>query len=742
MKVTKAGIVASLVGVTCLAVSGLAASASTASAASTTSPTYTVSSGSVVQVGHATDTPANPYVDKDGTFYFQQSVADYGATAARNWTFYSGTNLDTATRSSISDAVNPSNSSDSNADTTWRCNNSPTGLTATNAPSGSSYSQRNYCDLTGTWVDPDTGNWYGLVHNEFTPQPFGDGVHFDALDYAESTNQGKTWTIKDQIITSPYSTARGDTTAFPNQTFYYGDGDPRLVVDTESGYFYVFYGSRVINKGGGWAAAGFGEHVARAPIAQKMAKGSWEKYYNGGWQQAGIGGSESNINSVSTATPNGYYPSSLDYKPGTTGTVSQQVSAGQLPQNGSDLFVMNVSYDAYLGEYIGTPQTDLGDGVQRPLAFYATTDLATEQWTYIGSTANYTQQSWYRWMLDSANATSASTMGKTFRSYCYFACSTASGSTSSSEYVNVTIDSTSPAASVVDASKAYQIKAASGQLLTQTGTSGLAIETSAGTSGADGWRFLSTGDGAYTITNNVSGLALGVDSTKTASRAWAAKPTLTTLGGSGTVGQQWFVQADLTTPTTGGARTATGTYRLVNRYSGLVLSLTSAAAQTSPYRNWTNTAGSADATTPQNQAISLQVTTAATTGNQLASSAAGRCLDVPNSSKTNSTLVDIWDCNRGANQVWTSTSANELRVYGSANKCLDVLSHGTSAGAAVGIYDCNGGTNQKWTIGPDGTIKSQSAGLCLDVTGGATANGTGVELWTCTGGPNQKWTSS
>ncbi|MFD0569440.1 hypothetical protein ACFQ0T_09375 [Kitasatospora gansuensis] len=260
-----------------------------------------------MQYTHPTDTPAVPYIDKDGTFYFQQSAALYGKTDPRYWDFFTGTDFDTATRSTaISNAVNPANSNDRNNDTTWRCNNSPTGLQATFAPSGSGYAQKNYCDLSGLWVDPDTGDWYGLVHNEFTPQPFGDGLHFDAIDYAVSTDQGKTWTIKDHVITSPYSTARGDTAAFPNQTYDYGDGDQRLLVDTASGYFYVFYGSRVVDKNGSWKA--FHAHVARAPIASKMAPGSWQKWYDGSWSEAGTGGRESNMVPVGASNTTGYTP--------------------------------------------------------------------------------------------------------------------------------------------------------------------------------------------------------------------------------------------------------------------------------------------------------------------------------------------------------------------------------------------------------------------------------------------------
>ncbi len=118
--------------------------------------------------------------------------------------------------------------------------------------------------------------------------------------------------------------------------------------------------------------------------------------------------------------------------------------------------------------------------------------------------------------------------------------------------------------------------------------------------------------------------------------------------------------------------------------------------------------------------------------------ASGRCVDVPNQSQTNGTQVELWDCNGGSNQQWTSTAAGELRVYGGF--CLDAANQGTGTGTKVDIYTCNGGANQKWTVNADGTITGDQSGLCLDATGNATANGTLLELWTCNGGGNQKWT--
>jgi len=114
-----------------------------------------------------------------------------------------------------------------------------------------------------------------------------------------------------------------------------------------------------------------------------------------------------------------------------------------------------------------------------------------------------------------------------------------------------------------------------------------------------------------------------------------------------------------------------------------------------------------------------------------------RCVDVPASSTTNGTQVQLWDCHGGTNQRWTYTSSKQLTVYG--NKCLDANGRGTSNGTAVIIWDCNGQTNQQWNVNTDGSITGVQSGLCLDAAGTATANGTKIQLWACTGGANQRW---
>ncbi|MGC0327745.1 hypothetical protein RKD23_000735 [Streptomyces sp. SAI-170] len=713
-----------------------AASEADTAAVAVADATYTVTVGSKGSWTHPDDTPAASYIDKDGTYYFQQAHALYGANDSRQWNFFTGTNLDTATRSgTISNAVNPANPDDKNGDTTWRCNNSPTGVESTYAPTGSGYAQRNYCDLAGVWVDPDTGHWYGLVHNEFTPQPFGDGLHYDGIDYAVSTDKGRTWDIKSHVITSPYSTRRGDTTAFPQQTYHYGDGDPRLYVDTASGWFYVFYGSRIVEKGGGWKA--FHAHVARAPISQKMAPSSWRKWYDGTWSEPGVGGRESNMVPVGADSATGYTPVDKEYDPANSGKVAEQVAAGKMPPT-SPLFVMDITYNAHLGLYIGEPQAVDQSG-NAPQQFYATDDLATQKWRLIGDTGSYTNASWYRWFLDGVNKTSSQIVGRSFRSYCSFGCSGGS----SSEYVDVSIGTSAPAAPV-DTTMSYRIGNGDGRVLAQV-TGGSAITSVAAPTGsaAEAWIFTGNGDGSYRIANAATGALLGVGSGSTSTRAWGTRPTATALGAGGTaVGQQWWV-----IPGTSADGTANGTYRLVNRYSGLVLGLSADSArtaETAPSRYWSSGTRTAAEQTLRLTAVgpapgSLDGTHTLVTG--------GKALDDPDHSTTPGTQLVTWTPNGGANQQWTFTRQSdgsyELR-NAESRLCADVEGGSTAAGAKVVQWTCTGNANQRWRVErqPDGTyeVASMKSGLLL--TSAATSDGAKVSQQPDTGAALQRWTIS
>jgi hypothetical protein len=122
---------------------------------------------------------------------------------------------------------------------------------------------------------------------------------------------------------------------------------------------------------------------------------------------------------------------------------------------------------------------------------------------------------------------------------------------------------------------------------------------------------------------------------------------------------------------------------------------------------------------------------------RLTGTQSGRCLDITGGSTTNGAATQIWDCDGGADQTFTPTTAGELRVNG--GQCLQARGQGTTAGTAVEIWDCNGSDSQKWMLSNDATVVGVPSRLCLDVNGQATANGTRVQLWTCNGGANQKW---
>ncbi|WP_239141411.1 non-reducing end alpha-L-arabinofuranosidase family hydrolase [Plantactinospora endophytica] len=111
----------------------------------------------------------------------------------------------------------------------------------------------------------------------------------------------------------------------------------------------------------------------------------------------------------------------------------------------------------------------------------------------------------------------------------------------------------------------------------------------------------------------------------------------------------------------------------------------------------------------------------------------GRCVDVPNASRTNGTRVQLYDCNRQSQQSWTYTSGRQLRVYG--DMCLDAA--GSGNGAAVQIYACHSQTNQQWNVNSNGTISGVQSGRCLDVW--STANGAQVQLYDCHGQTNQQF---
>lgn len=124
-------------------------------------------------------------------------------------------------------------------------------------------------------------------------------------------------------------------------------------------------------------------------------------------------------------------------------------------------------------------------------------------------------------------------------------------------------------------------------------------------------------------------------------------------------------------------------------------------------------------------------------GGQVRSGVAGKCLDVSGGNSANGTAADIRSCDGSDAQSWSARSDGTLRALG---KCLDATGRGTANGTRIQIWDCNGGTNQQWQA-YNGGYRNPVSGRCLDDPGASTIDGTQLVLWDCNGGVNQKWTA-
>ncbi|MFG1754270.1 RICIN domain-containing protein [Streptosporangium sandarakinum] len=401
----------------------------------------------------------------------------------------------------------------------------------------------------------------------------------------------------------------------------------------------------------------------------------------------------------------------------------------------------DITYNAYLGLYIGEPQAVDQSG-NAPQRFYATDNLATQKWTLIGDTGGHHNASWYRWFLDGVNRTGSTIVGKNFRSYCSFGCSGGS----SAEYVNVSIGSSAPAPAPFDPARTYRIAAGNGRVLAQVSGGSATTSLAAATGSAlEAWSFTGNGDGSYRITNAATGRLLGVTSTSASGRAWGTAPTVTAAGGGGpTAGQQWFVIAG--TSASNGA--PTGTYRLVNRYSGLVIGLSATSgrpAETTPVRAWTDVSGSGVGGSRTAAEQTLTITPAGTAPADLNGVhtlvTGGEALDVPDHSTTPGTRLTTWSPTGGPNQNWnfTKQADGSYTLTGAEpGLCADVEAGSTAAGAKVILWTCTGGANQHWVVTrqADGTctLASAKSGLLLTTDGSLVTqranSGSALQRWT------------
>jgi chitinase len=133
---------------------------------------------------------------------------------------------------------------------------------------------------------------------------------------------------------------------------------------------------------------------------------------------------------------------------------------------------------------------------------------------------------------------------------------------------------------------------------------------------------------------------------------------------------------------------------------------------------------------------------AAFTGTQLVNARSGSCLSTAGGSGAAGTAVVLAACTGAASQLFTSTTAGEIRVsIGGVTSCLDASAAGTVNGTKIIIWPCTGSAAMTWTLGANNAITGVGSGRCVDINAGATAAGTPAVLWDCKNGGNgsQTW---
>ncbi|MVT41472.1 hypothetical protein GO495_12820 [Chitinophaga oryziterrae] len=124
----------------------------------------------------------------------------------------------------------------------------------------------------------------------------------------------------------------------------------------------------------------------------------------------------------------------------------------------------------------------------------------------------------------------------------------------------------------------------------------------------------------------------------------------------------------------------------------------------------------------------------------------GLALDAAGQGTVNGTPVQQWNYNGGGNQQWTvkNLGNNQYEISGvQSGKSLDVKGESVLDGAAIQLYDYSGGNHQKWVITPASagyyTITSVQSGKVAEVAAQSTVAGAMVNQYTSNGGNHQQW---
>ena len=142
--------------------------------------------------------------------------------------------------------------------------------------------------LGGMWYNAAEKKLYAPMHCE-TPGYAGN-IHRQ-IHLATSTDKGRSWHYEGAIVTR--DDPRKPPRTGPDFSGLYwdgGDGDFYTYVDQRGGYVYLYTNHYTFPKTDAKLPSMVRHHVARCAIADKMALGKWQKFYNGAWSEPGLGG--------------------------------------------------------------------------------------------------------------------------------------------------------------------------------------------------------------------------------------------------------------------------------------------------------------------------------------------------------------------------------------------------------------------------------------------------------------------
>jgi hypothetical protein len=75
----------------------------------------------------------------------------------------------------------------------------------------------------------------------------------------------------------------------------------------------------------------------------------------------------------------------------------------------------------------------------------------------------------------------------------------------------------------------------------------------------------------------------------------------------------------------------------------------------------------------------------------------GMCLDIKGGGTANGTTIVLYGCDHSASQQFIPRADGSL-YNPQSNRCVDDPAFSTTSGTVLQVWDCNGGANQKWNL--------------------------------------------